>query len=369
MLTQHQVVQYLLQSKLIDPSLIVAGELAVIDSSRRNCNFKVISRHGPSYLVKQSFCPERVSTVAHEAAVYQLLQSVTEANNADLSDYIPHFYGYDPKEQVLILELLDAEDFNHYQTRHIRFSTALASLMGKTLGRLHCLAQLRARSQDCSWLSGQLPWVLTIHRPQLGIFRDVSEANLQLIRIVQHSAEFCQLLDDLRKDWSADRLIHHDIKWDNWIIFSQLSSRRKSGLKLVDWEFAALGDACWDVGSVLSGYLNFWLWSIPVTGDGSPDRLLDLSRYPLEHMQPALRSFWASYLERMNLKGSTADQWLLKAIRYGAARLVQTAFEQTRRANQLTGNIICILQLSLNMMRRPHEAAVLLLGIPLQHNW
>lgn len=367
MLTQHQVMLYLLQHKLIDPASIVTGGLTVVDVSRRNCNFKVISTQGPCYLVKQGISPDRATTVAHEAAVYQLLESDTRAHNVKLPHYLPRFYRYDPQEHMLILELLpNAEDFRQYHARYGRFSTSLAAMAGKSLGTLHRLTQPGNRLWDDSWFLDQLPWILTIHRPSLWIFWDVSEANLQLIKIVQHSTEFCQLLDDLRQDWQADRLIHHDIKWDNWIIFAQSSSRRKVGLKLIDWELAALGDPCWDVGSVFNDYLSFWLSSIPITGEEPPERFLELSRYPLERMQPALRSFWASYTRQMDLDASIADQWLLRAVRYGAARLVQTAFEQMQRSTQLTGNIICILQLSLNMLRRPHEAAVLLLGIPLQ---
>jgi hypothetical protein len=58
--------------------------------------------------------------------------------------------------------------------------------------------------------------------------------------------------------------------------------------------------------------------------------------------------------------------WLLKAIMYGAARLVQTAFEHMQRSNETTGNTVCLLQVSLNMMMRPYEAALFLLGIKLQ---
>ena len=366
MLTQHQVLEYLLQHKLIDPVSIVAGDLTIVDVSRRNCNFKISSTQGPCYLIKQGISPDRAETVVHEAAVYQLLQSDTQIHKARLLHYLPHFYGYDAQERVLILELFrDAVDFRHYLTRHRCFSKTLASMMGKVLGTLHCPTRLKGRSQDDSWFSGQPPWIFAIHHPHQRIFLDVSEAKLQLIRIVQQSTEFCQLLDELRSSWRADRLIHHDIRWDNWIIFAHTSSRRKVKLKLVDWELAALGDPCWDIGSVFSDYLSYWLSSIPITGEEPPDRFLELSRYPLERMQPALRSFWASYVQQMDLNASLADQWLLKAVRYGAVRLVQTALEQMQMSNQITGNVICNLQLSLNIMMRPHEAAVLLLGIPL----
>jgi len=32
----------------------------------------------------------------------------------------------------------------------------------------------------------------------------------------------------------------------------------------------AVGDPCWDIGSALSHYLSFWLFSIPVTGPCLP---------------------------------------------------------------------------------------------------
>jgi hypothetical protein len=363
--TDFQVAPYLLQRGLVDPASIVAGDLTILDVSRRNQNFKVISARGPSYLLKRGISPDRAATVAREAAVYELLQSDTQSQCAGFSRYLPKFYCYDSQERLLTLELVrDAEDFRQYQARRRHFSTRLAAMMGKALGALHSVSHVKKTYQGGFSLQQQMPWVLKIHRPHLGILRDVSEANLRLIGIVQQSAEFCRALDDLRRDWSNDRIVHHDIKWDNWLI-SARSSQPGSRLKLVDWELAALGDPCWDVGSVFSGYLSFWLSSVPITGGEPPERFLELSRYPLDSMQPALRSFWSSYVMQMSLDASAAAGWLLRAMRYGAARLVQTAFEHMQRSNQLTGNTVCLLQLSLNVMMRPHEAVVQLLGIPL----
>ena len=367
MLTQHQVAAFLLQRKLIDPVSIIAGDLTIVDVSRRNCNFKISSTQGPCYLIKQGWGPDGVATVAHEAALYQQLQADTQTHKAQITRYLPHFYGYDAQAKILILELLrDAEDLRQYHARQSRFSRDLASMMGKALGTLHCPTQRREKALDDSWFSGRPPWVLTLYRPHLRIFWDASEAKLQLIKLMQHSTELCQLLDDLRLDWQADRLIHFDIKWENWVLRARSSTHRKAELKLVDWELAGMGDPCWDIGSVFSSYLSFWLSSVPITGEEPPERFLELSRYPLERMQPALRSFWSTYVRQMNLDHSLADQWLLRAVRYAAARLVQTAYEHLQSSSQLTGNSICLLQLSLNMLRRPREAAVLLLGIPFQ---
>lgn len=186
---------------------------------------------------------------------------------------------------------------------------------------------------------------------------------------MQHSPKLCRSLDELREGWRTETLIHNDIKWDNCVIFARPSSKRKTRLKIVDWEVAGMGDPCWDIGSVFSNYLSFWLLSIPITGENPPDRFIELARYPLESMQPAMRSFWQSYVRYMELDAATSGEWLLRAIKYGAARLVQTGYEQMQMSIHLTGNVVCLLQLGLNILQRPQEAIVHLLGLPLRQAW
>jgi hypothetical protein len=63
---------------------------------------------------------------------------------------------------------------------------------------------------------------------------------------------------------------------------------------------------------------------------------------------------------------ATAEQWLLRAVQYAGARLLQTAYELMQTAIQLTGNAVCLLQVSLNFLQRPREAAAHVLGLPLE---
>jgi hypothetical protein len=86
-------------------------------------------------------------------------------------------------------------------------------------------------------------------------------------------------------------------------------------------------------------------------------------------MHPAMRSFWQSYVRYMELDAATSGEWLLRAVEYGAARLVQTGYELTQMSLRLTGNIVSLLQLGLNILQRPQEAIVHLLGLPLRQAW
>ena len=89
-----------------------------------------------------------------------------------------------------------------------------------------------------------------------------------------------------------------------------------------------------------------------------------LTRFPLERMRPAIRAFWGAYARERGLPADETREALLLAVRYSAARLLQTAFEQMQSAPRVTGNIVCLLQLSWNVLERPAEAATRLLGLP-----
>jgi thiamine kinase-like enzyme len=338
MLTRPEVVPYLLRRGLIGAESVVDGDLEIVDASRRNHNFGILRKRGPSYLLKQGTDDERKETIANEALVYSSLR---------LDPYLPRLVHYDSGEHVLVLEYLtDARDLHDHQVRTGRFSTRLASSIGHALSTLH-----RKEWRD-EFFVHRPPWVLSIHRPNLKSLCDTSGGNLQVIKIVQQYPEYCELLDALSGEWRADAFIHFDLKWDHCLV----SSAR---LKIIDWEIAGVGDADWDVGSVFSSYLNSWLRSIPITGETPPDRFLQYARYPLEKIQPALRAFWSSYARDMD----SASERLLRAVRYAAGKLTQTAYEQMQTASDIVGTAVCALQLGLNILRRPAEAARDLLGI------
>ena len=76
-----------------------------------------------------------------------------------------------------------------------------------------------------------------------------------------------------------------------------------------------------------------------------------------------MASLWSSYARHSWLEGPAADQMLHKAAQFGAARLIQTAMEQMQMTAQLTGNTLVMLQLCYNILTRPEQAIVHLIGI------
>jgi hypothetical protein len=365
MWTEQDAVASLLERKLLAARDLVDGGLSVANLSRRNRNLKVIRDQGTCYLLKQEADLVRQSTLAREAAVYRFFRGRPLPRR--LRKCLLRFFEYLPRESVLIVEgAKRGENLREYHNRTGRFSMAFAGALGDALGMLHRITRPEVdRSELAPYLRYSLPWVLSIHRPETGTFTTTSSANIQLIRTIQQVPELGGHLDRLRGGWQRHALIHFDVKWDNMLVVTRDASSKRT-LKLVDWEGADVGDPCWDVGSVFAGYLGSWLQSVPISGNDAPDRLAELARCPVSRMHPAIRSFWRSYIKRRQPDTGPSNALLLRATEYAAGRMIQMAFEQLQGSTELTGHVVCILQLSLNILQRPREAIVHLLGLSVQ---
>jgi aminoglycoside phosphotransferase (APT) family kinase protein len=359
-LDHSEVVGYLLDRKLLPPHIAVDGTVVVRDASSRNRIFIVDGGDTSSFVLKQGTSPEGVAAVVREAAVYQLLRQQGDR----ITNYLPTVWEYDTVGNVLILGKVSGDrDLRGHQVRTGRFSRALATSIGDALGALH-----REIAESVPAMPERPPpWVLSVHQPSLSIFRDASSVALELIRIVQSAPELADGLDALRRGWEPSCLIHHDVKWENLIACPTVSRpMARFRLKIIDWEAAQFGDPRWDLGSIFSHYLSLWLFSIPITGRDPPERFPELARFPLGRMQPAMADCWSAYRRRADLDRPGGAQWLSAAVSYAGARLVQTAFEAAQVATHLDSSMVLHLQLASNILSRPREAAVHLLGISME---
>lgn len=355
---ERDAVRYLLERGLLGTDAVVDGGVVVVRVSRRNENFRIVCDRGPSYFLKHGTSQDRRATIGHEARVYARL-----SRQRELQVFLPHLYDYDEAASLLVLELFTgAEDLREYRHTRARFSTLQARALGRALACVHRTAL------DGEPLEGEpdprsLPWVLNLHRPGFATVRELSAGTIALLKLVQRFPEFGRELGDLRAGWQRDAFIHGDLKSDNFIARASKPGGRKTSVALVDWEVADIGDSCWDVGSVLADFLAYWVTSIPVAADTSPERVLELARYPLERIHPAISAFWHSYALASQGGASAQIERLPRAVRYCGARLLQTAFEQMQSKVALTSHAICLLQVALNVMQEPRRASAELFGL------
>lgn len=314
---------------------------------------------GAHYLLKQSTDAAKDATVKREALVYLSLSQIP-----NIAPYLPRFFCYDADENVLVLEYLRGmKDLSRYYAEGGRISVAISSAMGRALGLLHRtdIAQL---DRDVA-LPSEAPWILAVHQPSLRSLREVSPANLELIRIVQAAPAFCEKLDALRTAWQLSSLIHMDLRWNNWLVKDSRSAKNAPAVKLLDWETACFGDPRWDTGCELSDHLMWWALQTPEAGGEVSRRSAGEDITPI--LQRVIQAFWFQYCEMACLKPTERAPFLSAALQYAGARLIQSAYERLQQSQSLDRFSVSLLQLAANILEFPEIAVETFCGFGLEN--
>lgn len=362
-LTVSNLVHYLIARGLVSATSVVNGDFKVVEVGRRNRNYKVIQAASPGLFVKQikSFDAMAISTLQREAACYRIA-SGNPAYSA-LAAVMTRLVEHDATRHCLIVELIpDGENLNEYYARTGSFPAATGAMLGAHLGACH--RTLRGRplqAEEMATFPRLAPWILSYHHSHTFPAGSLSGGTLKLQEIVRRYPDLHYNLDRLRHHWNYDSIIHGDMKWDNCLVYPAADGDLK--LKIIDWELVDYGDACWDVGGIFQSYLTSWIYSMPLTSETTPERLVSAAGLQLESLQPAIRAFWRSYREAAGIPPHHAAHTLIRAIEYGAARMVQTAFESLFFSQVMTPHAATLLQVSLNILRNPKEAAQALYGL------
>ena len=369
-LSPENLVHYLFERGFATRESVVDGCVEISEIARRNRNFKVRQRNGPGYFLKQvrRWEPETLRTLQAEAQCYQL--AAEHEVFADLRGIVPRFHSWDARRAVLVTELLEgAETVAEHHFRSDGFPVSVAEQLGRAFGSYHRKAAANGPPAVNGLFPRRAAWALSLHDMPPQSVQDASGGILQMLGMIRQFPQFAESFEKLRAAWHADAVIHSDIKWDNCLLCTGPDGH--PSLKVVDWEMADWGDSCWDVAGIFSAYLSFWVqslpafWvqSLPANGLSNPNALVEQTRFPIERMQPAIRAFWSTYQECRGVSGQASRDLLQRSVRYAGARNIQTAFEALQTLPQAHSGTILLLQLSMNVLANPDEAARELLGI------
>jgi len=369
-LTTQNLLRHLLERGVIEPAAAVDGDVRIAEISRRHRNFKVLRRHGPGLFVKQvkSWDPHTISCLQREGTCSWLAENETAFGA--LTGRLPTFRDYDPARHALIAELFSAaEGLADYHRRRAEFPPEIGTELGRLLGELHARVSIVADDgRFAAIFPGLVPPMLTLHQAPPAAFQAYGPAAAHVIGLVRQDPTFAQALSDLVGDWRKTALIHGDVKWDNCLLVGAHGHSATSPgedhrtLKLIDWELADLGDPDWDAGAVFQAYLASWIWSMPAT-PAPAAVLIAHAGSPLEGMQPAMRAFWTSYCDSRGIDAEDQPRQLRRTLRYGAGRMLQTAFEMAVASHQVSPHVLLLVQLSQNLLTRTDDAVHELVGM------
>jgi aminoglycoside phosphotransferase (APT) family kinase protein len=363
--TVDTITPYLIERNLVGLDAIVEGDLEIIDVGRRNQNLKIVRRRGSSYLIKQAGEGEFATSATLRCEAWFYAHCLSDPGAAALRDFLPALHAWDEDRGLLVLELVDGHPlWVHYAgTPDPEFSSDAAAPLGDALGTLHrVFRQSDSRPGWMAELATAPPWILFADRPTPDMYARLSPAHTQVLRILQKNGPVTLGLDRLRREWLTETVIHNDMKGDN--VLASAMTENGIRVRIIDWELIQIGDPAWDVGAVFRDFLNYWLLSVPLSGDLSPEEMLEGAHVPLATLHPAVRAFWQAYRAAAQLDAEVDGIFLLRSLRFAAARMAQGAYELSSNMAEPSNLAVAMLQLAANLLADPREASIHLFGIP-----
>ncbi|HLA91469.1 MAG TPA: phosphotransferase [Gemmatimonadaceae bacterium] len=365
-MTPEGAIRYLLDQQLLDVRDLVEGEVRAEELWGRNENLRVVSRGARSYFVKQARPGDEdgSAAIATEAELYARVHAVARA--WPLRTHLPRLVRHDPARALLTLELV----VGARGADEIARSDAspgvppIGAALGSALAACH--ATLRPDGEiaaGAGFLESSPPTALEIARPSPDDLRDISPAQIELLQLVQQRPHVFTAFDDMRDGWSASSLIHGDVKWSNVLVSVETTSTGPVNVWLVDWESASWGDPAWDVGSAFHSFLLDCVHAASDEAQETPAAAATVFASVLPAAERQVRMLWENYLRRTAMETALSHAFLNRAVRYGAARLVQSAYEWSAGEAHMPRSAVGAAQLSVNILEQPAIACSVLLGI------
>jgi hypothetical protein len=120
-----------------------------------------------------------------------------------------------------------------------------------------------------------------------------------------------------------------------------------------------MGDPAWDVGSVFQSYASHSVAATPLE-DATPEDAAERFAAAMSQAKPHIRRFWSTYAD-LAVPERERAAFLERSIQFAGSRLLQTAYEWCQGDSRMSRPVVSILQLGMNLIVNPRQAASVLL--------
>jgi hypothetical protein len=356
-LEASELAQYLIGRAVVGARSVVDGDWSAHDMSRRNRNFVVLRRSGPSFFVKQPVRdePEASNSAASEARFYRCLAG--DARLAALREFTPKLVMHDEHRAVLVVEHLnEARDLGDF-LRASNLDARPLVMLGRALALLHGPNVAAALATASFHATNGPPWILSVAEADPRAFGELSGGERTLLGLLRGRPDVRSALLRLRSGWRRSAFVHHDLKLDN-CLWSETPQR----LHLVDWELAGPGDPAWDLGTVFQAIPTLAILLGAVQPTGSNPYAVALAPQQLQYTKVLLRAFFASYAQARGFAEREARDEIVRALAFSGARMILSAYEALHEASTMPPNARMLFETAARTLRDPYAVAAQVFG-------
>nr|AVH79536.1 phosphotranslferase enzyme family [Synechocystis sp. PCC 9413] len=337
----------------------------------KNFNLLITLEGDRKLLVKQERYDRQGKTAGEfvrEWQVQELLNNFREF--ASLRYLFPEVLDFDRDNSILTCNYLDNYlDLGEFYNRERIYPVDIAAEIGKAIAKIHSFTLNKIEYRDLLD-SNREKQNVTLHLGAIDrltpeIFGIYPADGLKFLSLYQRYDSLGKAIASLSSSYQPCCLTHNDLKLNNLLLANDWQSKISDGiniLRFIDWERNNWGDPAFDVGSLVSSYIQIWLSSLVVSKDISLEESLRMATTPLELLQPSLSALIIAYFQQFPQLLQHQPNFLTKVVQFSGLVLIQQiqAILQYQKVFNNTG--ICMLQVAKSFLCRPEASISTIFG-------
>lgn len=303
----------------------------------------------------------------NEWQIQELLQKFSKLNH--LRPFSPEVLHFDKDNSIIVFKYLDDyRDLMDFYTKENTFPSEIAAAIGTRLATIHRDTFNRqeyqdffCQNQDNSTTDQVTNLVRRLERISPEIFGSVPADGLKFFALYQRYDSLGQAIAQLASAFSPSCLTHNDLKLNNILLHTNWQ-QSSNIVRLIDWERAAWGDPAFDLGTLISSYVQIWLGSLVISNSLSIEESLRLAMTPLDRLQPPIAALVQSYLNTFPDIIEHRPDFLLRVVQFAGFALIQQIQAMIQYQKSFGNAGIAMLQVAKTLLCRPEQSMPTIFG-------
>jgi thiamine kinase-like enzyme len=368
-LNSQNVFNYLLEKGLCNQSEQPPAKIEQLTA--KNFNLLLTLPGDRKLLVKQ----ERHNPEGKAAGEFLIEWRIQEflqqfPNLSNYRSFLPEVLHFDVENSIIVFKYLDDyRDLMDFYTKENSFNTEIATAIGNILGTIHRDTFKRQEYQEfftknSDNLMGDqvLHLVRRLERVEPEIFGIVPSDGLKFFALYQRYDSLGQAIAELGNAVTPSCLTHNDLKLNNILLHKDWQDFSNNIVRLIDWERSAWGDPAFDLGTLISSYVQIWLGSLVISNSLSIEESLRLAITPLEVLQPSISTLTQAYLKTFPEILDHRSDFLQRVVQFTGFTLIQQIQAMIQYQKSFGNMGIAMLQVAKTLLSRPVQSMPTIFG-------
>ncbi|MGM3308786.1 phosphotransferase family protein [Anabaena sp. WFMT] len=368
-LNSHNVFDYLVAQSLFNESEQPPSHIEPLTA--KNFNLLLTFADGHKLLVKQERHNQEGKAAGEflgEWRIQEFLQKFPDLDNYRL--FLPEVLHFDPENAIIVFRYLDDyRDLMDFYTKEQNFPVEIATQLGTILGNIHRDTFNHQEYQDFfshssdNLIPDQISRMIQgLERVEPEIFGLVPDDGLKFFALYQRYDSLGQAIAQLGKSVTPACLTHKDLKLNNILLHKDWQHSRHNIVRLIDWERSAWGDPAFDLGTIISSYVQIWLSSLVISNSLGIEESLRLAIIPLELLQPSIGALTQAYFHAFPEIIKNRPDFLPRVVQFTGFVLIQQIQAMIQYQKSFGNTGIAMLQVAKSLLCRPEQSIPTIFG-------